>query len=140
MKGNLIADLMLNSGIAQYPDTKLYEAATLLTPEERPVAPVKVNKRRLGVQNELEGQYNPATHQIEIGRHGQAYKNSTRLAAALAHEAVHSKGITDEPTAYTAQHRVAKRLGEKDEAFLRVLLDRGAGKPIAMEAPRTDRK
>lgn len=121
---------LMNDGVAQYPDEKLYEAASLLTPEERPTAPVRIQPYKLST---TEARYDPAGKDIQLGRQGQAYRGPIhRLAAALAHEGIHSRGDADEPAAYQRQHDVAKRLGEKDKDYLQVLLDRAQGKPIVI--------
>jgi len=124
----LLIDLLVNSQLAHYPDKKLYNAATLLTPEERPTAPVQLNKRMMGAT------YNPNTRLITVGTKdaGSAYQSRhlRRLAALLAHEGVHSKGDPNEPAAYQQQIDTLKRLGETDKELLRILSERAAGGPI----------
>ena len=126
----LVLQLLLNSGLAQYPDPKLYQAATMLTPQERPTAPVTVYPKGMS-----KAAYDPAKHQIHVGGQGSVYKDKKvhRLAAALAHEGVHSKGNMDESAAYQQEVNTLKRLGEKDKDMLQVLSERAAGGPIVIQ-------
>jgi hypothetical protein len=132
MNGKLIADLMVNSGIAQYPDASVYNAAKLLTPDERPVVPVKVADNP---KKKQEAGYDTVAKQINVNSSGKSYqefgKKPHRLAAALAHEAVHSKQEApyEEEPAYTKQYEVLKRLKEKDGDMLRALSYRTAYNP-----------
>lgn len=133
---NLLLSLMLNSGLAQYPDEKLYKAATLLTPEERPVAPVKVGDDKWRSINgteatyfgDAEGKYNPEQMvHVRVQQRGKPYKDFNkrphRLAALLAHEGAHSRGL-GEAAAYQQQYDTLMRLGEKDREFLRLMMER----------------
>jgi len=123
---SLLLEMLLRSGLAQYPDKKLYNAAVMLKPEERPTAPVTLAPQMEGAT------YNPDTNSIAVGARGAAYrdKNLRRLAAILAHEGVHSKGTRDEAPAYQMQLDVLKRLGETDKDLLKILAERAAGGPI----------
>lgn len=142
--GNLLAALMLNSGLAQYPDPSLYQAATMLKPEERPTVPVKVgddkyraiNGTQASFYGNAESKYNPEQMvHIRVQQRSPAYKNfkkrPQRLAAVLAHEGAHSRGL-EEAEAYQQEHDTLQRLGEKDREMLKLLLnksraERGAG-------------
>lgn len=132
-----LASLLINSRVAQYPDAKLYNAASLLNEEERPSAPVRlvdpdpqkhpifrVNPRVAGWASRR-----PDDPHIAINRESSDYKSSGGkwLAGILAHEAKHLK---QDPTrmpeseAYAQQLSVLKRLGYDNDNALRVLQDR----------------
>jgi hypothetical protein len=125
---NLLLSLFLNSGLAQYPDESLYKAATLLTPEERPTVPVRVFDRSR--DSLVAGRFDPRREQpqIDVARQAKAYtsakKKPQRLAALLAHEALHvgqdqSAPVVDkELPAYERQLGILQRLGERDPTFL----------------------
>lgn len=134
--GELIAALMLNSGLAQYPDQRLYRAATMLKPEERPTVPVKVgddkyraiNGTQASYYGNAESKYNPEKMiHIRVQQRSPAYKDfdkrPQRLAAVLAHEGAHSRGL-EEAEAYQQEHDTLSRLGEKDRKMLKLLLDK----------------
>lgn len=114
-------------GLVQYPDTKLYKAATMLTPEERPTAPVKL--RPSDKKTETEAMYDNRSGEISVMQGGKAYKdfdkNPQRLAAALAHEGEHVRqGQTpSEAPAYRKQVDVLNRLGETDKHMLIRLME-----------------
>ena len=117
---------LANSGLTQYPDKKLYKAATLLTPEERPKVPVKT----MDLPNDdlLEGKFDKDKHEIRVNRSSSYYKKKdpALLAAALAHEAEHARRVGQpdelaEAPAYQRQLDVLKRLNYKDERFMNAL-------------------
>lgn len=134
------------SGPARFPDKKLMEAAKLLRPEERPdvvqmialdQAPeytrtktpeqIKALKTSVGAfvrDTEREQPFQKAY----VNKDGSIYRGDQRvLAAALAHEAVHTRRKDDdEVEAYQRQHDVLKRLGflREDPTYERNILDR----------------
>ena len=128
-------EMLLRSGLAQFPDRKLYNAAVLLTPEERPITTVEmVDDKQWYSKPGLQGSYipihprlNPERPRVLIPRKAETYKQGDkklhRLAAVLAHEGLHSRGF-NEADAYQFQHDVLKRLGETDEELLRLMLER----------------
>jgi hypothetical protein len=130
-----LLNILLSSGLAQYPDKRLYNAATLLIPEERPTVPVEMVdnpwRAREGVNAQYFGEinkYNPDRVRIAVQKRGRAYrddKHPRRLAAVLAHEAEHGRG-QEEAAAYQKQHDVLTRLGERDQTLMKALLDRVA--------------
>jgi len=127
---DILTQAMLNSGLAQYPDAKLYNAAKLLLPEERPIVPVEMAqddwRTKQGVEAQYFGEinkYNPDRQRITVQRKGDPYKKFEkqphRLAGILAHEAEHSKRNDPfEAPAYRKHKEVLLRLGEKDKGFL----------------------
>jgi hypothetical protein len=129
--GMMIA-MMLNSGIAQYPDAKLYNAAKTLPAEERPNVPVKIKDQGWRVSRgqeaifERQGPRIPET-QITVQQKSNAYKSfdkrPQRLAAVLAHEAMHDRGH-GEADAYQRQLDVLTRMGEKDNNLLKAMVQR----------------
>jgi len=148
--GALLIQLMLNSGLAQYPDKSLYNAAKLLAPEERPSVPVKVThepwRQGQGVEATFFGfhpKYAADGPKIGVQRRGQAYKQfdkyPNRLAAVLAHEAKHDRGA-NEAEAYQRQYDVLQRLGETDKNFLKAMSERIATERTKETAPTEPEK
>jgi Zn-dependent protease with chaperone function len=144
----LILQLILNSGLAQYPDTTLYKAASMLRPEERPTVPVRLYDdpepiyrqiyQQLG-QAVAEGSHvgnknstavtTPDGKTIYVNRNSSTYKDARKLAATLAHEQVHVANGEDEIPAYRKGLEVLRRFGSKIpkdyvDQYARILLDR----------------
>jgi hypothetical protein len=87
---------LLNSGIGQYPDPKIYQAASLLQPAERPTVPVRPEHTKFSQGDQriawVDQIRDPGV--IHMSQDSPAYKkqNFPALAAALAHEQVHVAG------------------------------------------------
>jgi hypothetical protein len=117
--------LMGSRGLAeltQYPDKNVYRAATILTPEERPRrAQVKVIHGNLGTS----AIWDKDNQRILVNNRTDDYKNQMRLAALLAHEAIHEDqqktGSFMEAPAYQRQTQVSDRLGYVDKKFRNAL-------------------
>lgn len=119
---SLTNSMLLNSGLAQYPDEKLYNAATLLKPDERPTVPVHVAPndpqqfyilKRQPKTEALTNDKASGTPGITVFKDTPSYDSpDTRLLAALlAHEAVHAKRDDyDERPAYQQQLKITSRL------------------------------
>ena len=127
--------------IAQYPDEEVYRAITLLAPDERPHAPVRVMPveqwpsfgnatpealRRF--RREIEGAVDLEQAPLAPGIPRTVYINPTstpyrnggsHLASLLAHEGVHAaEDGRGELEAYQKQIDVLKRLGFSDEQIM----------------------
>lgn len=124
--------------IAQYPDKKLYKAATMLKPEERPNIPVRMTDdykktySDMGVNknsskfNEPVAFLSPDKSQIFINSKHKGYKNPETLSATLAHEGQHLnyKGINpeeDETLARQKQIEVLGRYGGRHREFIETM-------------------
>ena len=130
---NLIAQALMDSGVMHFPDEKLYKAATLLTPEERPNVPVRVvdiPQRGALKGRKIEAAVDMSNKTIGVNREGeQGYKsgNLQRLAGILAHEQEHMRRLKTDPLdfseepAYAKQYEVLKRLGAKDDGYLKAI-------------------
>lgn len=93
---------LIDSGLVQYPDTRLYNAAAALKPEERPKTPVRLTGKdwkkpylELG-GNPMMGQYNtPRAFSngriVYVNDGNKDYKNPAKLSGILAHEAYHNE-------------------------------------------------
>lgn len=100
--------------LAMYPDTKVYRAAMMLPQSYRP-GPIKM------VANDWKGR--PTNAWVDQLDRGHVNVSSTspiyqkgdfdRLAASLAHEAIHQTGDTSEQRAYDREAEVLRMLGEK---------------------------
>lgn len=119
----LLIGALGDTGVLQYPDPSLYNAARLLLPSERP--PVPVRMQEVIRRPEVEGLYDPDTKDIAVARQGKAYKEfgkrPQRLAAVLAHEGMHAADPDPrhpEGRAYRRQYDVLKRLKEPDRYFM----------------------
>jgi hypothetical protein len=96
--------------MAQYPDARLYKAASLLTPEERPTVPVS-----LYGGSEPNVAYVPGDKKgIFVNRNSRRLKDPNVLAAKLAHEQIHVNGENDEIPAYEKELGVLRRLSKKN--------------------------
>lgn len=148
--GLLMQHMLASSGLAQYPDAKLYNSAKLLTPEERPQkTPLKVVDDRWRAEQGAQAsfmpwneKYSPEPTHIRVQKRAKDYKGAEkrpeRLAAVIAHEAAHERGL-DEGDAYQVQYDVLQRLGEKDKELFTALLAR-IGDERAFEAEKKRRK
>jgi hypothetical protein len=123
---------MLNSGLIQYPDKRLYQAATMLEPEERPTVPVRfiepdpAKNYIFKVRPKTEGITDKASNQILVNSKAQSLSDPKMLAALLAHEGEHAKHMgTDEQfnegPAYQRQFDVLARLGFGNKAYMAAL-------------------
>lgn len=115
--GSLLASVFSNSGLIQYPDKKLYKAAMLLTPEERPTLPVRVLPPEDPIYKKMRtaGVTDTLSKTIAINNKEAEYNDRQQLAALLAHEGEHGKRIGKpgwelEGPAYQRQADVLKRL------------------------------
>jgi hypothetical protein len=131
--------LLAGSGVLQYPDPSLYQAATLLTPEERPTTPVRLidpdpEKHPIfRVNPNLNGIADPYGQAIRINRESPYYKGKDRepLAALIAHEAEHMRRLKNNPDdwaelpAYARQLDVIRRLGydKRNRGYTRAVED-----------------
>lgn len=130
--GALIQQLIADSGLLQYPDKNLYNAAKLLAPEERPTVPVRLFNDPLPVYSEIHRQLGlamptkagigrpasaittPDKKIIYVNQNGPDYKNLGQLATALAHEQVHvSRNDDKEIPAYQKGMEIVQRLGKQ---------------------------
>lgn len=129
-EGALLASL-LNSGLVQYPDKNLYNAASMLRADERPTVPVRTFTdpkpvyqevyKQLGItlpENAKVGSSTaiatPDHKMIYVNQKNEAYKNLPMLAATMAHEQVHvARGDNEEIPAYAKGLEVIKRFAKK---------------------------
>lgn len=130
--GDMLMGMMANSGLLQYPDKNLYNAAKLLAPEERPTVPVRLFTDPLPVYSEIHKQLGlaaptkqgigrpasaittPDKKIIYVNQNSPDYKNLSQLATALAHEQVHvSRNDSEEFPAYQKGMEVIQRLGKQ---------------------------
>ena len=125
---DVIMQALANSGLVQYPDKKLYKAATLLTPEERPKRPVRVKdpKNFIGHGPTVVGFYDDVARNITINKKSSEYRDPQRLAATIAHEAEHERragqpDIDLEGPAYQRQLDVLQWLGFKNTVYMNAL-------------------
>lgn len=122
---DLIANLLNSSGLTQYPDAKVYKAASMLKPEERPTAPVSVAERdpkkypilRVSPNTAAISHADPANTlppSVTVFKGTPAYdsQDPRMLAAQLAHEAIHvnRKDYAEVP-AYEQEQKTLARLG-----------------------------
>lgn len=131
--GAALITAMLKGGIAQYPDKRVYNAATRLLPDERPQFQVKAVDPDpqmypiFRIKPHAEGITNAGKYrQILINKQSPAYKNDDLLSAVLAHEAVHANHADtpeqyDEAPAYQKQYEVLNRLGYKNPAYTKAI-------------------
>lgn len=118
--------------MAQYPDARLYKAASKLKPEERPTVPVSLyaDPEKL-YQEYLQpigggrptvgniGFTSPDKKRIFINGNYKKLGNSSVLAAKLAHEQVHvGQEVQDEIPAYEKDLEVLKRLVGRNDGDL----------------------
>jgi hypothetical protein len=103
--------------VAQYPDTKLYGAASKLKPEDRPTVPVRLYDDPEPIYKQFGYRPNKGAaglvggnkDTIYINRKNSAYKDPTSLAAILGHEQEHVRG-GDEEAAQLKEHGILKAL------------------------------
>ncbi len=128
-----MADLM------QYPDVKLYNAAKLLAPEDRPRAPVRlyeIDSKRYpalrGKERTIGGTIfmAPEGHpqrSVFVNRRTDAYETGDliRLAGILAHEGEHlNRQDFEETPAYKKEYEAVSKIRGADPRHLRALLER----------------
>lgn len=104
--GSLITRLLDTSGVLQYPDENLYNAAVKLPAEERPTVPVRLTEdpsETYKLYDVLRSRFNPPIafvapdkKSIFVNSKSKEYKNSESLASKLAHEAHHMSNDTGE--------------------------------------------
>lgn len=97
--GMLINRLLDSSGVLQYPDKNLYNAALKLPAEERPTVPVRMTddpSETYKLYDVLRSRMNPPIafvapdkKTIFVNSKSKEYKNPESLASKLAHEAHH---------------------------------------------------
>jgi hypothetical protein len=130
---DIIRDALLQSGLTQYPDKKLYKAAQLLKPEDRPKVPVRtvdpdpkampIFRTAPNTAAIADAKHNGP---ILINRQSREYQDADHepleLASLLAHEAMHY-GPTgdDEVAAYRKALDVLKASHLRDAPFTRGL-------------------
>jgi hypothetical protein len=103
-----------DGGLVQYPDAKIYNAATMLNPEERPKIPIQMVHNDWRKSRPASMWFDSAKPDfIGVSADSPIYKanDRPRLAAALAHEAIHSGGELNEPPAYDKEAEVLRRFG-----------------------------
>lgn len=107
--------------ILQYPDARLYKAATLLKPEDRPTIPVRLYDDPDKAYAPLGRKGNPRARAftmpdrsaIHVYRKNPDFNYPHRLAAILAHEQAHVANGPDEGQAYQKESQVAEEFGPK---------------------------
>lgn len=110
---------MLNSGVAQYPDARLYNSAKKLRPEDRPTVPVRLYDDVEKTYGQFGVHPNPNARAftapdrktIYVNSNSPDYKHGERLAAMLAHEQAHVANGEDETQAYKKELDAALRFG-----------------------------
>lgn len=101
--------------LAQYPDARMYNAAAMLPAEERPKVPVRMVNNDWAKSRPTPMWFDSAKpDHISVSTGSPSYKKSDmpRLAAMLAHEAIHSGGQMDEIPGYEQESKVLHRLGQ----------------------------
>jgi hypothetical protein len=112
---------LMDGGVFQYPDKRLYQAAMMLTPEERPTVPVrmidpdpsknyifKVRPNTNGITDRFKTIY------IADRKDNSAQSDPAWIASIMAHEAEHvNRGDYEERPAYEKQEQTLKRLHYK---------------------------
>lgn len=119
MPNDHLTNLLVTRQLAQYPDAKLYNAASMLDEADRPKVPVRL------VDNDWK-RSRPATawfdsakpDAIHVSKNSPTFKsgNLPRLAATLAHESVHSNGEPNELPAYEKERSELLRLDPQNSS------------------------
>lgn len=133
----------MNSGLAQYPDPKLYKAASLLKPEERVGSAGMLDPKHpiLRIRPKTEMTVDFRNNKVLVNPNAEPYKNndSKLLAALMAHEGVHLNHGTftndehpDEGPAYQKQRDVLERLNYPNQKYMQEL-----GRRITREEAKT---
>jgi hypothetical protein len=112
----ILFDSLLMDELARFPDVKLYNASAKLTPEERPTVPVRLGDKDWNIRptNAWVDQREPGV--IYVNKNAPIYQkgNLPRIAASLAHEALHANGADlTEQKPYEREAAVLKRLDPK---------------------------
>ena len=117
---SLLAGSDALSSLAQYPDRRLYNAAAMLSPEDRPSVPVRITDNP-AVQFERYRNYPnkelpeafvipDKLNEIYVNSRKPMLNNKYRLAASLGHEQVHIRG-GDELAARRREVEILRQLG-----------------------------
>jgi hypothetical protein len=100
-----LSNLEASKQLMQYPDTRLYNAAALLKPEDRPRVPVRLfddpdalyqTFGRAKGNPRVEAVVAPDKKSIFVNKKKDAYKNKWRLAGVLAHEGWHERNSMED--------------------------------------------
>jgi len=111
---SLFGKAIVNSRLAQYPDAKIYNAATMLAPEERPKVPVRMVNNDWAKSRPTPMWFDSAKpDHISVSTGSPSYKKGDmpRLAAMLGHEAIHSGGQMAEVPGYERETAILQRFG-----------------------------
>lgn len=113
----LTAQMLLNSGVMQYPDKNLYNAAVKLPTEERPTVPVRTYDDPKEAYEAIGSAPNydssafvgPNKDAIYVNKTKDGYKDLNRLAAIMGHEQEHVRG-GDETAAKLKEYQLLRAL------------------------------